>query len=93
MRIIGEKRLTDAGLPAWRKIFRDAKWTKINEVRETFKYVDPVKVKSGKTVTVFNAHGNNDRVITAIHYNTGVVFVLLVLDHEEYSKGRWKDNL
>jgi len=52
-----------------------------------------VEVRSGRTVTVFNAHGNNDRVITAIHYNRQTMYILLVLDHEEYSKGRWRDQL
>ena len=42
---------------------------------------------------VFNVGGNKYRLIVAIHYNVGLVFVLRTLTHAEYSKGTWKESL
>jgi mRNA interferase HigB len=39
---------------------------------------------------VFNIAGNKFRLITAIHINTGTVYIRDVLTHSEYDKGRWK---
>jgi mRNA interferase HigB len=44
-------------------------------------------------VTCFNIRGNDYRLITAIHYNLGKVFVLRFMTHAKYDKGRWKDEL
>jgi mRNA interferase HigB len=44
-------------------------------------------------VVVFNIGGNKYRLITAIHYNRGLVFTLMVLTHAEYGKDEWKDVL
>jgi mRNA-degrading endonuclease HigB of HigAB toxin-antitoxin module len=33
------------------------------------------------------------RVVAAIHYNTGIVFVLRVLTHKEYDTEKWKREL
>ena len=49
--------------------------------------------RSGKSATVFNVCGNKHRMATAIHYNTGKVFVLELMSHAEYSKNQWKDRL
>jgi len=37
--------------------------------------------------------GNDYRLITAIHYNTGMVYVMLFLTHAEYDKQAWKERL
>ena len=52
-----------------------------------------VRVSSGNPVVVFNVCGNTYRLICAIHYDTGKVFLLRFLTHAEYSKSRWKDEL
>ena len=52
-------------------------------------------------MTVFNIGGNNYRLVTAIHYNTGRVFALRVMTHAAYDRGRsrlggpgkWRDSL
>ncbi len=82
-----------APLRLWHLRAREAQWDNFAEVRATFPHADQVKVKSGNVVTVFNAGGNNLRIVTAIHYNRSVVFVLLVLLHAEYSKSAWKEKL
>ncbi len=68
-----------------------AKWDHINDVRRIFPSADAVKVKSGRTATVFNIGGNKYRLITAIHYNKKKIFILDILNHADYSKGSWKE--
>lgn len=46
--------------------------------------------KVGK-FTVFNVGGNKVRIIAAIHYNRGKVYIRQVLTHSEYDKGAWKE--
>lgn len=52
-----------------------------------------VKVESRRSVFVFNIAGNHFRLIAAVHFNTGRVFLLDFLSHAEYSKEVWKKNL
>ena len=54
---------------------------------------DAVTVRSGNTVTVFNIGGNKYRLLAAIHYNRGKLFVLGILTHRDYDADRWKENL
>ncbi len=42
---------------------------------------------------LFNIAGNNHRLITAIHYNTGKIFILKILTHTQYDKPNWKKEL
>ena len=42
---------------------------------------------------ITNVAGNKHRMITAIHYNTGKVFVLAIIPHAEYGKQKWKETL
>jgi mRNA interferase HigB len=63
------------------------------DVRQSFPGTDPVKVASGKTVYVFNLIGNAYRMICAIHFNTGKVFMLRFMTHANYSKEKWKNEL
>ena len=70
-----------------------AQWKSLEDVRRTFPHADLVQVGSGKSATVFNVCGNKHRMATAIHYNTGKIFVLELMSHAEYSKNQWKDRL
>jgi len=81
------------GLEHWYKTTRAVAWASLQDVRATFPHADPVTVKSGRTVVVFNIAGNKYRLITAIHYNRGLIFTLMVLTHAEYGKNEWKDVL
>lgn len=56
------------------------------EVRPVFPTADVV----GK-LTVFNIGGNTVRLVTAIHYNRGRVYIRAVLTHAEYNTGAWKE--
>jgi mRNA interferase HigB len=62
-------------------------------VRRAYPHADAVKVRSGSDVIVFNACGNNYRLLSAIHFNRGKLYVLRFMTHAEYSKQRWKDQL
>jgi len=41
-------------------------------------------------LVVFNIGGNKYRLIAAIHFNRGKVYIRDVLTHAEYDKERWK---
>ncbi|MFK7911636.1 MAG: type II toxin-antitoxin system HigB family toxin [Akkermansiaceae bacterium] len=102
MHISTRRRLTEyaskhpnaaASLSAWHNVAKAARWKSISEVRQTFPHADAAQVASGKTVTIFNIAGNNHRLVTAIHYNTGKVFILKILTHAQYDKPHWKKEL
>lgn len=102
MRVIGKKALRDywercpdaeGWLRSWYRIARASRWRSLTQVRAAFPHADPVRVRSGSTVTVFNVCGNKHRLVAAIHYDSQRVFVLAVMTHGEYSRGRWKENL
>ena len=40
--------------------------------------------------TVFNIGGNKYRLIAAIHYNRGRVYIRAILTHRDYDRGIWK---
>ena len=81
------------GLEAWRRIMRREQFRHFADLRRCFRSADQVRVASNKAVVVFNIHGNAYRLLCAIHYNTGKVFLLRFLTHADYSKDRWKDEL
>ena len=81
------------GLDHWLEVAESARWKILQDVRQSFRSADEVKVESGRTVVVFNIGGNRFRLITAIHYNMQKVFILRFMTHAEYSKNRWKDEL
>lgn len=54
-------------------------------LRATFGSVDKVGA-----LMVFNVGGNALRIVAAVHFNTGKVFVRDVLTHAEYDTGRWR---
>lgn len=80
-------------LEDWLAKTRSAEWSSLVDVRRTFPHADGVIVASGRKVVVFNIGGGNYRLITAIHYNRGNVYVLRFLTHADYDKDRWKDEL
>jgi mRNA interferase HigB len=80
-------------LENWHKIACETRWKGFADVRRTFPHADMVKVGSGNSVAVFNVCGNKHRMIAAIHYNSGKVFVLRLMPHAEYSRDQWKERL
>jgi mRNA interferase HigB len=78
-------------LVEWLQRVESARWSNLNEVRRLYPHADAAKVASGATVTIFNIKGNAYRLITAIHYNTGRVFIRDFLTHAQYSGNQWKE--
>lgn len=81
------------GLAVWRRIMRQEQFRHFADLRRCFPAADQVRVSSGNPVVVFNVCGNHYRLICAIHYDTGKVFLLRFLTHAEYDKNRWKTEL
>lgn len=78
-------------LEEWYDTLSKARWKNLDDVRKIYPSADLVKVKSGKSVTIFNLGGNKYRIIASIHYNTQVVYLLNVMTHAEYSRDSWKE--
>jgi mRNA interferase HigB len=102
MHVIASKAIKDYAMAykdasTWLMTFLEraeaAKWASIADVRRVYPHADAVKVSSGNDVIVFNACGNNYRLVTAIHFNRAKLYVLRFMTHAEYNKGLWKDRL
>lgn len=97
MRVIAHKRLrefwesrtADAAiarrdLDAWYRLASAADWANFGALRRTFASADQV----GNCV-VFDVGNNRYRLIGRVRYATRIVYVLRVMDHQEYDKGAW----
>jgi mRNA interferase HigB len=84
-------RLAHKPLEQWLVKAQASQWRSIDDVRKSYPHADAATVGSGATVTIFNIKGNEYRLITAIHYNSGIVFIRDFMTHAEYSKGQWKE--
>lgn len=94
MHIITHKRILEAqvahpdcatALDQWYRMTKRAQWRNFAEVKALFPAVDKVGDRY-----VFDVGGNKLRLIAAIHYGTGRVFIRAVLTHKAYDKGDWK---
>jgi mRNA interferase HigB len=102
MRIIKESRLREyaklhsrasAYLRNWRYAVRKALWKKFADIGQTFKSsADQMTLPNGRRVVVFDVCGGAFRLVTAIHYNRGIVYIRKFMTHAEYSKGDWKND-
>jgi mRNA interferase HigB len=95
MHIITRKRLNEfaeqhpaarAGLAHWYRVLKKGNFENFVELRRLFPQADQVA-----GLTVFNVGGNKARLIAAIHYNRGKVYIRAVLTHAEYDLGQWKE--
>jgi len=80
-------------LAHWEKTTLAAEWGNPSDIKRTFNDVDVARVESGNAVYVFNIEGNQHRLIAAIHFNSGLVFVLRIMSHSEYDRDQWKADL
>ena len=94
MRVISPKMLRafwavhpDARLPLarWRRIAAKAEWKTFSDVKAEFGSLDQYK-----QYVIFDIGGNKYRLIAAIHYNTGRVYIRYLLTHADYIRGDWK---
>jgi mRNA interferase HigB len=72
-------------LEQWYRQTKRATWRNFAEMKTMFPAVDKVGDKY-----VFDVGGNKLRLIAAIHFNAGKVFIRAVLTHKAYDKGDWK---
>ena len=87
----GKHRSARRPLEEWLVKAQAARWRSIDDVRKTYPHADAASVASGATVTIFNIKGNAYRLITAIHYNSGIIFIRDFMTHAQYSKSQWKE--
>ena len=86
-------REAEASLRTWVRLTRAAEWQHFADVQATLPGADQVTVASGRTVVVFNVAHNRYRLIAAVHYNTRIVYTLMILTHREYDRSAWKEQL
>ena len=72
-------------LTRWFKLITKSSFGNFIELRAVFPSMDFVD-----DLIVFNIGGNKYRLIAAIHFNRGKVYVRHVLTHEEYDREGWK---
>jgi mRNA interferase HigB len=94
MKLISNKALRDfAALHAdaeqplqdFRRLIEHGSYANFAQLKATFASVDKVAERY-----VFNIGGNTYRLVCAIAFQAGVVWVKAVLTHQEYDKGAWK---
>jgi mRNA interferase HigB len=76
---------SESPLIRWLRIMERSAFPNLDSLEATF----PTADKVGNFV-VFNIGGNKYRLITAVHFNRGKVYVRHVLTHQEYDRGTWK---
>lgn len=100
MRIISKRRLkefwesrkhdserAERDLTTWHTIAKHAEWGNFGTLRQTFGSADQV----GNCV-VFDVGNNRYRLIGRLNYAAGIIYVLKVMDHQEYDKKQWPDD-
>jgi len=75
-------RAVKAALEAWFHEARREEWKKPAEVKEYFGNASIV----GPDRVVFNIKGNDYRLVAAIDYRRGIVFIKWLGSHKEYDK-------
>ena len=72
----------DAEVPlrAWYAIARRAQWRRPADVKAAYRSASFV---AGNRV-VFNIKGNDYRLVVAVHYNRGMIFIRFVGTHRQY---------
>jgi len=81
----------ESPLREWYKTARNATWSSLQDVWQTYPQADGVETKNSGTLTVFNIGGNKYRLVARIRYEHGLVNVRHVLTHKEYDEGTWKE--
>ena len=91
MRIISKKKLRDfweirpdseQQLKAWHAKTKSANWKNSSDVKADYRNASFV----ADNRIVFNIKGNKYRLITAIHYGFGIVYIRFIGTHKEYDK-------
>ena len=73
-------------LSAWHAVVKIASWPNFGALRQTIGSADKV----GRCI-VFDVGNNRFRLIARVFFETRTLFVLKVMDHEEYDEDHWPD--
>jgi mRNA interferase HigB len=91
MRIISRKTLKDfwerhpdaeAALQAWYVDVKRSRWRSPADIKSVYRSASLV----ANNRVVFNIKGNNYRILVAVQYQFGIVYVRFVGTHEEYDR-------
>jgi len=74
----------DAEVPlrAWYAVARRAVWRRPDEVKAAYRSAS----FTANNRVIFNIKGNDYRLVVAVHYNRGLMFVRFVGTHREYDR-------
>jgi len=89
LREFWESRKQDAGiaehdLSAWYEVAKDGEWKDFGSLKQTFGTADRV----GNCI-VFDVGNNRFRLIGRVFFGSHRLYVLKVMDHQEYDRRRW----
>lgn len=91
MRVIAKKTLrtfweshrdTEQTLKAWHQDVKNAEWRSPNDIKQM--YANASIIANNRVV--FNIRGNNYRLVAAINYDFGIVYIRFVGTHKEYNQ-------
>jgi mRNA interferase HigB len=91
MRIIAKKPLrefwerhadAEQALKAWYSDARQADWKSPNDIRQTYA---TASILANNRV-VFNLRGNNYRLVVAMNYDFGIIYIRFIGTHAEYNQ-------
>ncbi len=73
---------TEQPLRAWYANVKRADWKTPSDVKATYRNASII----GNNRVVFNVKGNSYRLVTAIDYQYGIVYIRFVGTHQTYNK-------
>ena len=94
MHVISQKKIREAiacfpqherAILSWYRLMKLSTFGDFAALRNTFPGVD----KIGR-LFVFNVAGNHLRIVAAVHFNRGKIYIRDILTHAEYDEGKWK---
>lgn len=94
MRVVSKKKLrefreqradSEDWLTTWYRTAEKAQWKSLSDIRQAYSSTDVVD-----QWVVFNVKGNRHRLIAAIHFSTGTIYIRHVLTHADDTRGDWK---
>ena len=94
MHVISQKKIREAiacfpqherAILSWYRLMKLSTFGDFATLRNTFPGVDKVG-----GLFVFNVAGNHLRIVAAVHFNRGKIYIRDILTHAEYDEGKWK---
>jgi len=76
----------ESSLIGWYTTVKHANWENMAGMKLVFPSADLVGRR-----TVFNIMGGSFRLIARVNYARKIVFILHILTHKEYDRGKWKE--